>query len=155
VAPATIHSSAVSDSNRPIKSVVAKRMVSVDDLVEAGSIAPPDVIKMDIEGSEHLALRGAARTLRAHQPHLFLEYHSRDDTDNRIWSEIEMLLRDCPSYALYCSPQLDLRPDFPTRFFQFSRIEDLNITDNLFLHNRTRRLRSNSMLGPVRQKWTR
>jgi FkbM family methyltransferase len=152
VARASIHSSAVADSNRRCKRIVRKRMVSIDALVQAGSIPPPDTIKMDIEGSEHLALRGAACTMRTYKPHLFMEYHLRDDPGRRIWAEIKRLLCDCSEYELYCSPQLDLRRNFPVRFFRYSTPDDLEITDNLFLHNPTRPLRSTSMLGPPRNK---
>lgn len=152
VARATIHSSAVGDSNRAYKKIVQKRMVTIDALVQAGSIPPPDVLKLDIEGSEHLALRGAAHTIRVCKPHLFLEYHVRDDPGGRIWAEIQALLCDCSEYELYCSPQLNLRRNFPARFFRYSAPDDLEITDNLFLHNRTRPLRSTSMLGPTRAK---
>jgi FkbM family methyltransferase len=147
VAPASIHSSAVADSNRPIKAIRPKRMVTIDELVEGGSIPPPDMVKMDIEGSEHLALRGAGNVLRRHKPHVFLEYHERDDPGLRVWNQVEALMHDTGCYDLYCSPHSNLRHLYPSRFFPFRTKDDLALTDNLFLRNRDRDVRDETMFG--------
>jgi FkbM family methyltransferase len=47
--------------------------VRVDDLVESGEIPPPHVIKIDVEGGEFAAFRGAESTLRRHQPQIIFE----------------------------------------------------------------------------------
>jgi FkbM family methyltransferase len=47
--------------------------VRVDDLVESGVIALPNVIKIDVEGGELAAFRGAASTLRRHRPQIVFE----------------------------------------------------------------------------------
>lgn len=39
------------------------------------TVGPPDVVKIDIEGAEVLALRGAQQTLTDHQPTLAIEVH--------------------------------------------------------------------------------
>ncbi|HEB66176.1 MAG TPA: FkbM family methyltransferase [Chloroflexi bacterium] len=49
--------------------------VSLDDFVYAQGNPPPDLVKMDIEGGEVLALPGMARLLREARPLLFLELH--------------------------------------------------------------------------------
>jgi FkbM family methyltransferase len=56
--------------------------VTTIDLVVANGAAPPDAIKMDIEGYELHALMGAEQTLRRYQPlvvteinHCFFRYH--------------------------------------------------------------------------------
>jgi FkbM family methyltransferase len=43
------------------------------------SLAPPDLIKMDIEGGEVAALRGASRLLSEHRPTLICEMHGTNE----------------------------------------------------------------------------
>jgi FkbM family methyltransferase len=49
--------------------------VSIDDLVHRLSLTRVDWIKMDIEGAEVNALKGAEGTLRRFRPQLFIEVH--------------------------------------------------------------------------------
>jgi FkbM family methyltransferase len=49
----------------------------LDDIVRQEGLERVDVIKMDVEGAEMLALRGAADTLRRFQPLLLLEVSDR------------------------------------------------------------------------------
>jgi FkbM family methyltransferase len=51
---------------------------ALDTLVEEGKVLPPDYVKMDIEGAELLALRGASRTFQRFRPVLFLATHGRE-----------------------------------------------------------------------------
>ncbi len=51
---------------------------TLDSLLEEGKILPPDYVKMDIEGAELRALRGAARTFQRFHPVLFLATHGRE-----------------------------------------------------------------------------
>jgi len=51
--------------------------VKLDELLESQSLPPPDLIKMDIEGGELRALRGAAGLLRLHRPSILLATHGR------------------------------------------------------------------------------
>jgi len=51
---------------------------SVDSLIELGEAAPPDIMKIDVEGAELLVLHGALNTLRANHPIIFAEIHSSD-----------------------------------------------------------------------------
>ncbi|HEY4824564.1 MAG TPA: FkbM family methyltransferase, partial [Solirubrobacteraceae bacterium] len=48
--------------------------VSTMDL-QLARVAPPDLVKMDIEGAEVAALRGAEQLLREHRPTLICELH--------------------------------------------------------------------------------
>ncbi len=47
----------------------------LDTLISKGVILPPNVMKIDIEGAEGLALRGAEETLRRFSPRLGVELH--------------------------------------------------------------------------------
>ena len=69
---------------------------TLDSLVEAGRILPPDYIKMDIEGAELLALRGASKIFQRHHPVLFLATHGR-----QVHTECIRLLH---SWGYSCSP---------------------------------------------------
>lgn len=56
------------------------RTISVDDLVRENKVDKVDFIKMDIEGAELNALRGAEDTLNRFRPKLAISlYHSLDD----------------------------------------------------------------------------
>jgi FkbM family methyltransferase len=56
---------------------IAVQTATLDSLVEQGKILPPDYIKMDIEGGELAALRGASATFQNYRPVLFLATHGR------------------------------------------------------------------------------
>jgi FkbM family methyltransferase len=61
----------------------AKRTTTIDDFVNnGGCMRPPSFIKMDIEGAEHCALKGAYNTLRMYKPRLAIcLYHNIIDFD--------------------------------------------------------------------------
>lgn len=52
---------------------------AIDDLVSEQKVSRVDFIKLDIEGSELRALRGAERTIRAFRPKLAISVYHRDD----------------------------------------------------------------------------
>ncbi len=52
--------------------------VSIDDLAYREGGFVPDLVKMDVEGSEVAALRGAQRLLAERKPHVIIETHSKD-----------------------------------------------------------------------------
>jgi FkbM family methyltransferase len=71
-------------------------VTTLDSLLDAGRIPPPSFIKMDIEGAEGAALRGAAHCLRRHRPALIVSLHS-DQAQREVRSllgEIGYSLRD-------------------------------------------------------------
>jgi FkbM family methyltransferase len=53
--------------------------VRLDDLVSAGRVDPPSVVKIDVEGSEGAVLRGIERTLALHRPAVVCELHETND----------------------------------------------------------------------------
>jgi len=53
------------------------RAVRLDDLIQEQKLARVDVLKMDIEGGEEIALRGAGQTLREHHPVVLMELSQR------------------------------------------------------------------------------
>ena len=50
-------------------------VVMLDELTQKGKIPVPNVIKMDIEGTEYTALTGANQLLADHHPLIFLATH--------------------------------------------------------------------------------
>jgi FkbM family methyltransferase len=57
--------------------------VTIDDLVKQEKIRRVDYIKMDIEGAEPSALKGALNTIKKHRPKLAIAiYHSLEDLVN-------------------------------------------------------------------------
>jgi FkbM family methyltransferase len=50
---------------------------TIDALVREGTIPPPDIVKIDVEGAECDVLAGAAETLHQWLPAVLLEAHSR------------------------------------------------------------------------------
>jgi FkbM family methyltransferase len=57
--------------------------ITVDDFVDRYNISKVDFIKMDIEGSEPLALKGALNTIKKYRPKLAIcIYHSHEDFVN-------------------------------------------------------------------------
>jgi FkbM family methyltransferase len=72
--------------------------VKLDELLEG---TKPTYLKMDIEGAEPDALRGAARTIDTHRPILAVSaYHKQD----HLWSIPSLLLDLHSDYQLYIRP---------------------------------------------------
>lgn len=54
---------------------ITVRTATLDDLI-AGGYPPPDLIKMDIEGAESLALAGYEKSIEAHRPIMAIDLHT-------------------------------------------------------------------------------
>jgi len=63
--------------NTPLDHREKTQTEPLDDMVTADGLARVDVVKMDIEGAELKALRGARETLERHRPLLLLELSDR------------------------------------------------------------------------------
>jgi len=70
-----IHESKFQEKERGDQ-VMTVTMRSLDSLLDQRQLAPPDVIKVDVEGAELNVLLGAEKTLRSYRPTIFLEAHS-------------------------------------------------------------------------------
>ena len=57
---------------------VTVQTTTLDSLLEQGKILPPNYIKMDIEGGELAALRGAEKCIRKYRPQIFLATHGQE-----------------------------------------------------------------------------
>lgn len=74
--------------------------VTIDDVVEEQHLGRVDFIKMDIEGGEVDALRGAEGTLKRFTPRLAISaYHRPHDLPDIV----ALIRQACPDYRLYLS----------------------------------------------------
>lgn len=55
---------------------LSAEMISIDHAVKEGLLRPPSIMKIDVEGSELLVLRGALRTIELYKPKIMLAVHS-------------------------------------------------------------------------------
>jgi FkbM family methyltransferase len=76
-------------------------VTTIDSLVEELGLGRVDYIKMDIEGSEREALKGARKTLAKFRPRLMLDTYHRPD-DPRV---LPALIQEAnPAYRTKCGP---------------------------------------------------
>jgi FkbM family methyltransferase len=55
--------------------VIEVGLVCIDDLLQAGSLPAPDVVKIDVEGAEIAVLEGMRATIERHRPAIICELH--------------------------------------------------------------------------------
>jgi FkbM family methyltransferase len=55
--------------------VIEVDLVAIDDLVAAGELRPPTVVKIDVEGAELAVLEGMSSTIDAYRPAIICELH--------------------------------------------------------------------------------
>jgi hypothetical protein len=85
--------------------------VAIDDFIYKSGNPVPDLLKIDIEGGEILALPGMRRLLQENHPILLIELHG-PDAARIIWELLEQ-----ENYRI-CR----MTPDYP----QVPRLEDLD-----------------------------
>jgi FkbM family methyltransferase len=61
--------------NADARERVSVRLVSLDEEIAKGALPPPDVVKIDVEGSEGAVLRGLERTLSSRRVVVICELH--------------------------------------------------------------------------------
>ncbi len=54
----------------------------LDDLVTAGTIRPPHLVKVDVEGHGAKAVAGALKTIARHHPVIVMSFHSQAEADD-------------------------------------------------------------------------
>jgi len=75
------------DEEIPSSGTFGVQTVVLDSLVKTGAIAPPDFVKVDVEGHGAKALAGAIETLRVHKPTILMSFHSPWE-----WRDTQLLL---------------------------------------------------------------
>jgi hypothetical protein len=68
-------------------------MVAIDDLVESGSIRPPSLVKIDVEGAELEVIEGMRRTLLKHRPVVLCEMHGKNAAYAALMKELHYDVR--------------------------------------------------------------
>jgi FkbM family methyltransferase len=67
--------------------IIHVRAVTLDDFIFTEENPVPDVIKMDIEGGEKLAVKGMVRTLSEYRPILLIELHG-EEAARTMWDTL-------------------------------------------------------------------
>jgi FkbM family methyltransferase len=62
---------------------------TLDTVLSAGVLRPPDLIKMDVEGAEAEALTGALETIKACRPLLVIELHRTNEAVTQILDRLD------------------------------------------------------------------
>jgi hypothetical protein len=68
----------VSQNRIGLESGTTQGTMTIDELAYGPGGFVPDLVKMDVEGNEVAALRGAQRLLAERKPHVIVETHSED-----------------------------------------------------------------------------
>jgi FkbM family methyltransferase len=71
-----------------VRDEIEVTVVSIDSLVAAGTIPPPNVLKIDTEGAELQAIDGARATIAAHRPTIVCELHDTNEAFVALMDEL-------------------------------------------------------------------
>lgn len=72
------HALATADAPPDLAGEVTVDLVSIDDLIAQDKIAPPNFVKVDVEGAELSVLKGMTQTIKTHQPTIIYEVDDGD-----------------------------------------------------------------------------
>jgi len=97
---------------------VTRPMAALDALIQGQTMAPPSLIKLDVEGSELAVLRGARRTLSEHRPYLLFEADSNMERFGYSKQDLFELIRSSADYTFY-----DVQSDSQGKFGRVRRVE--------------------------------
>jgi FkbM family methyltransferase len=81
------------------------RLSSLDDLVECGEIAAPDIIKIDVEGAELQVLKGAEKTISKWRPTIIMEYSENTSVDAGYSKTALLTALNLSGYHIYGIPE--------------------------------------------------
>ena len=74
------HALATADAPPDLAGEVTVELVSIDDLVAQNKIAPPNFVKVDVEGAELDVLKGMTQTIKTYRPKVIYEIDDGDRT---------------------------------------------------------------------------
>jgi FkbM family methyltransferase len=72
-----------------VRDEIEVKVVAIDELVAAGKIPPPDVLKIDTEGAELQAIEGMRATIARHRPAIVCELHDTNAAFCALMDELE------------------------------------------------------------------
>lgn len=125
---------------KPLERLV--KVTRLDTAVRELHMNLPDVIKMDIEGAEAMALRGAETLLRNRGPDLTIELHGAS-----VAREVLGILW---SFSYHCFGYLDTS-DGKHVYKEIDKMDLTNITDLYSLHYLAASLRKDDLQDPLRE----
>ena len=85
------HALATADAPPDLAGKVTVDLVSIDDLIAAEQIEPPNFVKVDVEGAELDVLKGMTQTIKTYQPTVIYEV---DDGDRAAYERKYQELAD-------------------------------------------------------------
>lgn len=68
--------------------VIEVEQVTIDDLLAAGELRPPTLVKIDVEGAEVAVLEGMRATIERHRPAIICELHETNREFTRTMREL-------------------------------------------------------------------
>ena len=81
---------------------ITAEAITIDEFVAQNNITKLDMMKLDIEGAERLALKGGRNAIARFRPKIALSIYHSDGYGYRDFYELPALMRDlCPNYRFY------------------------------------------------------
>ena len=121
----------------PLRATV--QVCRLDSLIRDRNLTPPQVLKLDIEGAEAMALRGAIGLLREHSPNLVIELHGA-----KVAAEVLQILWEC---GYHCFGYLESSEGCVYKKLQASDLS--KITDLYSLHFLAACVREEELTLPI------